>query len=289
MIIHDRSFPHPVLTPFRDDVTPNEFSVETSVSPDADNFYIDVRFLYSNPTLLELVKTGKATHSVHIECKRNFYRELFSFQSDAQHVVIQASELVGRVEVSGFIRAQGPIDDYCVVGAHPDYGNSTFQIHSGDILAVCPTQSFEAYTDYDPLRDISSILIIRRDDERDEGAMTLETNEDRIVATLARRDYERYTDLKADPSMVSVVANQVVVPALLEAVHEIREAGDDEFDEGMADRRWYRSVYMNLKNSGVDLRTKDKPAIEAVQTLLKLPLRRSLQGLIQLNPMDETV
>jgi hypothetical protein len=118
--------------------------------------------------------------------------------------------------------------------------------------------------------------------------MILETNDDRIVATLSRNDFEKYTDLKGDPVFVPLLANQVVVPALLEAVHEIRDAGEDDFEEGMT-RRWYRSVYKKLKDSGVDLRAKDKSAFEALQVLLKLPLRRSLQGLIQLSPMDDNV
>jgi hypothetical protein len=31
MIIQDRSFPHPVLAPFRDDVTPNQFSIGLTI------------------------------------------------------------------------------------------------------------------------------------------------------------------------------------------------------------------------------------------------------------------
>lgn len=286
MIIHDRSFPHPVLAPFRDDVIPNDFSLKVTVSPDADNFYIETHFAYSNPTLIDLVKDGKAIHSVHLECKRNFYREIFSSGEPIQKSTIKASELVGRVEVSGFIRAQLPIDGYRIAGAHPDYEDAKFQIRSGDILAVCPTQYFDAFVDYDPLRNISSILTIRCSDKIDEGPMILDTNDDKIVATLSQKDYRRYTNLKGDPALAPLLANQVVVPVLLEAVHEIRDDNDEAFEEGMA-KRWYRSVYKKLNDLEIDLRTKRNSAIEALQVLLKLPLRRSLEGLIQIDPMDD--
>lgn len=288
MIIRDRSFPHPVLTPFRDDVTPNDFGFTVNVYPDADNFYIDVRFDYSNPSLTVLIGEGKAIHSVHMECMRNFFREIFSFKPMTERITIRASELVGRVEVSGFIKAQDLIESYQISGAHTDYGNAKFQIQPGDILAVAPTQVFDAYVDYDPLKRISSILTICRSEELEEGAMKLDTSGERLIATLSQKDYDRYTDLKADPNLGPLLANQVVVPALLEAVHEIHDTSDDDFELEMA-KRWFRSIFKKLEDDGINIRTADTSAVEAVQLLLKLPLRRSLEGLIQMNPMDDKV
>ncbi len=288
MIIQDRSFPHPVLAPFRDDVTPNAFGFELKVSPDADNFYIDVRFDYSNPSLAALIEDGMATHSLHLECKRNFYREIFSFRNRTEKFTIRASELVGRVEVCGFIRAQSPIGAYQISGSHADYGDEKFEIRPGDVLAVAPAQVFDAYVDYDPLKRISSILTIRRSDDIVEGAMRLDTNDDRIVATLSQQDYDRYTDLKADPALGPLLANQVVVPALLEAVHEIRDTDDENLEFEMT-KRWFRSLYKKLEDLGINVRNPNTPVIEATQSLLKLPLRRSLEGLIQLDPTDDKV
>ena len=188
--------------------------------------------------------------------------------------------------MSGFIKAQVPIESYQISGAHADYADVKFAIQPGDVLAVAPTQGFDAYVDYDPLKRISSILTICRSEEIEEGAMKLDTSGDRIIATLSKKDYDRYTDLKADPNLGPLLANQVVVPALLEAVHEIRETAEEEFELEMA-KRWFRSIYKKLNDVGIKIRTADTSAVEAVQTLLKLPLRRSLEGLIQMNPMDE--
>jgi hypothetical protein len=286
MIIGDRSFPHPVLASFNDDVSPNDFSLTFTAIPDADNYYIDAKFAYSNRTLIDLVKGGRAVHSVHLECKRNFYREIFTFENLSRRLTIKASELVGRVEVSGFITAQRPIDKYQIRGSHSDYGNTKFQIRSGDILAVSATQYFDAFVDYDPLKTISSILTIERAEQDDEGAMKLETTDDRLVATLSQKDYDRYTNLKADPAVGPLLANQVIVPALLEAIHEIGEGSNEAFEDGMT-KRWFRSIYQKLKDSGIDLRTKHHSSLEALQMLLKLPLRRSLEGISQLKPVDD--
>lgn len=288
MIIHDRSYPHPVLAPFRDDVSPNRFEFSVKVSPDADNYYIDVSFDYDNPTLIALIEDKKAVHVVHFECKRNFYRSLFSIPKRSGRLTIPAFELVGRVEVAGFIQAQTAIKPYQIHGAHEDYGANTFQIRTGDVLAVAPSHTFDAYVDYDPLRRISSVLTIRRSDIDEEGPMTLDTTGDKIVATLSQKDYDRYTDLKGDPALGPLLANQVVIPALLEGIHEIRDTPEDDFELEMA-KRWFRSVFKKLADLGVDLRSSDTSSIEAVQTVLKLPLRRSLEGLIQMNPLEEQV
>ena len=136
MIIQDRSFPHPVLAPFRDDVTPNQFSFVLTVKPDADNYYIEVRFDYENPTLSQLLEAGAAIHALHLECKRNFYRQIFTFSNRVHNLTISASDLVGRVEVSGFIKAQTPLTSYQVDGSHQDYGDTSFLVQPGDILAV---------------------------------------------------------------------------------------------------------------------------------------------------------
>jgi len=123
MIIRDRSYPHPVLAPFRDDVSPNKFVFDLAESHDADNYYLDITFDYENPTLTSFIEAGKAIHSVHLECKRNFYREVFSFASKNERITIRTSELVGRIEVSGFIKSQESINDYRISGSHSDYGS----------------------------------------------------------------------------------------------------------------------------------------------------------------------
>jgi hypothetical protein len=286
MITQDRSFPHPVLAPFRDDVIPNKFEFTLAAQPDADNYYLNVAFDYENATLSKLIEEGVAIHAIHLECRRNFFRNIFTFPKRTQTLTIRASELVGRVEVSGFIKAQVGLPSYQIAGSHADYGSATFQIQPGDILAAAESKVFDAFIDYDPLRNITSILTINRSDDMEEGVMKLDTTGNRIVATLSQKDYDRYTALKADPNLGPLLANQVVVPALLEATHEIRNTSEEELELEMS-KRWFRSISNKLDNMGLKLRSSEASPVEAVQGLLKLPLRRSLEGLIRMNPLEE--
>src|SRR5690349_2175625 len=98
MINQEKAYPHPVLTPLRDDVEPNDFELSVVVSADADNYYLEFSFEYSNLTLAELIETGRARHALHLECRRNFFREMFYFRERKSRFVLPASSLVGRVE-----------------------------------------------------------------------------------------------------------------------------------------------------------------------------------------------
>jgi hypothetical protein len=160
-------------------------------------------------------------------------------------------------------------------------------IESGDVLAAAPSLQFEAFIDLDPLKRISSILNIRRSGVEEEGPMSLRLDGHRIDATLSQRDYDRYTALKADPSVGPLLANQVIVPAILEALYYIKATSEEDFEMEM-DRRWFRSVYRKLEEAGMNLRESTSDPLLALQVLLRLPLRRSLEGMIQLNPLEET-
>jgi hypothetical protein len=285
MIIKDRSYPHPVLAPFKDDVLPNRFEFLLNVSPDVDNYYLDFKFEYANATLSSLIENGHAAHSVHVECRQNFYRRIFSFPERSKQHTISSNELVGRVEVTGFIEAQTTLDQYRIEGSHQDYGVSTFRVQLGDVLAVAPSRTFDAYNDYDPLRQISSILDIRRSKDKEEGEMEIDTDDNRIVATLSQRDFDRYTELKPDKTIGPLLANQVVVPAILEAIHEIRSTNEDDAEFAMR-KRWFRSISKKLEDLKIDIRTADASMVKATQAILRLPLRRSLEGLLHMSPLE---
>jgi hypothetical protein len=278
MIAQDKSYPHPVIAPFRDDVTPNDFALALAVEFDADNYYLDVHVTHSNAFLTELIGSGKADFAVHVECRRNFYRHVHRLDRPDSRIAIRTSELVGHVEVTAMVVAQREIIDYRPVGLHDDYGSSRFALRRGDVLAIAKTSTFEAYTEYDPLKRLSSILTIERSESLSEGPMAVETSADRIIATLSQGDYDQYSDLRGDPRLAPVLANQVVLPALLHAVFEMASDNEETYSDGMS-RRWYRSVDAKLRKMNLNIRQGQTPPLEAVQRLLQGPLRRSLTGL----------
>jgi hypothetical protein len=120
MIAHTNSRPHPVLAPFTDDIAPNTCALTLELSHDADWYYFRAAFDYSNPSIATLVAEGKAVHGLHIECRRNYHRELILFAQPSHDFQLSTSAVVGRVDISGFILAQQDLAQLRISGAHPD-------------------------------------------------------------------------------------------------------------------------------------------------------------------------
>jgi hypothetical protein len=281
MRVQDRSWPHPVLAVFRDDVAPNDFSFEFQVRTDKQNFYLEYEIFLSHPGMEKLLEEKTAMLAMHIECRRNFYRVLRTLPEMTGKITVPAAELRGRTELFCCVLAAKDIDSYSIDGQHSDYGTTTFRVQQGDFLAVTESRSFEAFFDFDPLKKISSILNIRRSKTVKEGPMEVILGEQKLVAELSQADYERYVDLRGDTSIVPLLSTQVVVPALMEAVSTIRnlEPGSAGHQEHM-ELRWFRSLSMKLTQLGIDVAHSEYSTTRIVQTVIEMPLRRSLEGLI---------
>ena len=283
MRVQNRSWPHPVLAPFRDDVLPNEFSFTFSVRTDKQNFYLDYEVSIGNDPMRAFVGKKLGLLGMHIECRRNFFRSLRELPDVKGSFTISANDLRGRTEVFCCVLAARDMDDYRIEGQHADYGSLKFKIRHGDFLGVTESQFFEAFFDFDPLKKISSILNIRKSKTTKDGPMEILLGEQKLVAELSQSDYERYVDLKGDTSLIPLLANQVVVPALMEAISTIRTIEPDSAanDEHM-ELRWFRSLSARLKHLNLDLTNSDVSTVKAVQVLIDLPLRRSLAELAKL-------
>src|SRR4051812_34467305 len=126
MRIVDRSLPYPVLSPLRDDVSPNRFELTCSCRSDAKNYYLAYEFGHDIPTLNEQIASGAATYAVHIEGRDCFYRLLYSKCPSKDVIDIPADDVAGTIEVTGFIVAKKDLASYRLPEAHADYGKATF-------------------------------------------------------------------------------------------------------------------------------------------------------------------
>ena len=82
--------------------------------------------------------------------------------------------------------------------------------------------------------------------------------------------------------MAGILANAVVLTALLQALHYLRRLDDVALDEFKASHRWSRLVLAKLEQMGIDvINAGDDGAacLSGAQLLLHGPLRRSLADL----------
>lgn len=275
-----RSWPHPVVSPLCDDVTPNDFDFRLDVLPEHKRWLLGIEAKDDDATLHQYIRNGKASYLLHVECKRTYFRGTFTSQSPRFEMPIGSGLLFGNVEVSLLLVATKDLKAYRHPGQHSDYRNTTFDISIGEPLAVAPSKSFDAFLETDPILKLSSILDIKRGDD-DLRAMKVNCFGDRILVELPTGEFDRYRELRADPAIRGLLATTVVLPALLDAFFYLRTPGLD-LDDFKADHRWSRCVLGRLERMEIDVtnpQSESGVCLEAAQTLLREPLRRSLEDL----------
>jgi hypothetical protein len=267
MRLSQRSYPHPVVGN-GDDVIGSAFQPTIEMTTDKENIYLNVKIICSSETINKAVSDKKANFLIHIECSNTVYRNTFRFLEHEFRVVIPRDDLNLDVEVNTFVTAQVDIPDYRVENAHEDYGDATFAIKAGDILAIGEGYIFPVESDYDSMSRIGSIFKLNESQSAGDQPMQLSFNGDKILILLSKPDMAVYKSLKAQPHLSTMLATIIVMPVLVEALHHLAECSTEDDP-----RRWVRAVSRKLKS--LNIADEVEPIIKA-QILLELPFKRSL-------------
>jgi hypothetical protein len=273
-----RAWPHPVLTPLTDDITPNDFDFDLTVEPLLNDWHITVSGQCSDETLRDRIAKEDAHFLLHLECKRTYFRAAFANRTPAWEISVPDQHLYGNVEASFLIVAARDIDGYRHPQQHADFGNTEFAVAVGEPLAVALTKTFNAYLDIDPILKLSSIIDIKKGGD-DTDVMEVQCEGDRILVTLPPSDFERYKLLRSGPAVRGLLASTVVLPALLQSFNYLRALEPEEFQRFEDEHRWTRSVIPRLDQMSIDLRAgnaAEDVSLRAAQKLLHGPLARSL-------------
>jgi len=279
MEIKPRSFPHPIIAPWSDDVQPYNLNCQFKADHDKENYYFNYEITSENKYILTLLRSGHAQFVIHIECGRTFYRQTVNvtWPKDANKssvtgkIDISAKELIGLTEVSFFICADRDISNYLPDGAHADYENQKFRIENGSFIAICGTYKCNCRQDYDTLQKISSIISFKKDSEREEGPMRVELFSDKLIGKLPVKLHNQYLDLKDRKDNTNILSATLVIPILMEGLACMKDTGGSVSDYG--DYRWFRVLAKKLKDISYDIQTGS--ALEAAQLVLEMPYDRA--------------
>jgi hypothetical protein len=281
MIFNPRSWPHPVLSPLVDDIAGAVFDFKLEALVEYDRWRITTEASMSDPIVAALVESGHAEYLLHLECRRTFHRSVFGSTIPKWEISVAGPDLFGNVEASMLIVAKRDIDGYQHPAQHSDYGQQTFNVSIGEPLAVAESQVFEAFNEPDPLRKLSSLLNIRKGGEA-LVHMQVICEGDRIIAVLPPEEYNHYCSLRDGKLMAGILANAVVLPALLQSLHYLRALDDVSLADFKAGHRWSRLILRRLEEMGInvlDVSGDGAECLLASQRLLRGPLRRSLADL----------
>jgi hypothetical protein len=164
--------------------------------------------------------------------------------------------------------AKKEIKNYKIPQSHNDYGDRSFTVEPGDILAISDAFDFDVDISNDDLRKISSIMVIGVDKKRNEGELDINWHGHKIKIVMPERDFEQYRLLCSNSYAQSILGMVVVVPVLTEAVR-LAVSSDSEFE----DFRWWRCINRRIKDLNID--NKEEP-FKIAQLIIANPISRCL-------------
>jgi hypothetical protein len=264
MRLSERSYPHPVVGN-RDDVPGAAFQAAVEMTTDKQAIYLDATINCSSKTINDLIKKKDARFVMHVECSNTLYRKAFEFDGANYRAQIPIDNLNDAVEVNVFARATRGISGYRVDAANEDYGNVSFELDKGDILAVADGSLFYLDAPFDALSPIGSIMQIQASHEEGDRPMQVEYNAPKIIIYLSKQDFSDYNLLKNMEISVALTTT-IVLPVLIQAIDMARENEDD-------DLRWVRALKRRIELLQLNI---EDDSLELAQKILELPVKRTL-------------
>lgn len=253
-------FPNPVLAAERDDYIEScSFGTvfQTSeIEVTADEIIIPISYSLVCNGLQALIDSEQAVVVVSVKSSAASYSRLFCFPKGetSMRIPIPKFGVVKRIELGGSIIAQTPITGFKCDGEFNDlyFGNSTFEIRKGDILAR--EDSRVIYVDDTELeKPLASIFNINNGHDQEDHILP-DFGGDKVEINLCEPLYKLYTDFIEfnNGALRRYVTGIVVYPVLVEALARICESyqlgnGEDH------DKRWFRAIELKAERKGINL------------------------------------
>lgn len=260
----DIPFPYPVLGSNGD--IDGGFDVTITIDFSIVGFYtLNCGFKLNNEYFENLIKTQQATFIVEIECGATNYRNTFSTRNETKIIKIPDDCVHGRVDVKIYICALKDIPEYKPTGMNLDiYGDDSFEIKSGEIIAIHPSTSFLADPKYDSLNAPVRSFIKLKKSATQAKEMFVDYSGDFIEIELPEDDYKLYRDIHV--SSPALIHSCVVFPVLVDVLHEMKKE-----DNAYSGAVWLDRITQICRDRQINI----EDPIVAAQKLLGLPLNRT--------------
>ena len=285
MEIRTKLYPYPVLAYYTNDFKKgNVFSVEAI--PEIDGFKQQLVFnmTLKNPDLQSLITEGKAEIIYHLECAQTGYREYLSVSEPTTVYPIKEANISGRLQVCPFILAKCDLDNYTNSEVVDELSGLSFQVETGNILAVAKQINVKVKKKTDDLRSLPSIINVILNGDSTEKYMVIDYDGKLINVLLPDEEWNRIDTLSANNALRPVINCLIAVPALsfvLSRLQRMSVSDRQSLDDD--ERTWYDCIKRSLLNIfKIDVESTDfdnMDALKLAQQLVNGPLNHALQCL----------
>ena len=268
------SLPYPVLGIY-DDVYPllgDDCIQMSDPVKTATEYQFGIDLKQGNKDIAQLVNEGKAEYACEVTCRVTFLRRCYKSSTPHFDITLGRTEVNGRIEFQCFIATCQPIPNYSNDDFNEDYHGFTFDLETGDMLAVFPLAWWNTNVKFDKLYAAGSFMqIVEAGDGIDKIWFNL--NEDRILIELPHDLFVQYQ--RIGNSFPEVIHSSLVHNALVYALSNL-----SEYQE--SGKLWADSLQLRLAELHVltsELKNDMSLVYKAADMLLQDPYKRMLDSL----------
>ena len=268
------SYPYPVLD--RSDDVDSEFTMSnTRMMSLVESMQFDFEVQLTDDDLRKQLLQGNAKLVMKWRCAETFrlgqvtphlVQELA--RTKKYTVAIPQDEIDGPVNLELQIVAAVAIPEYQLSKQNEDYGDTSFSIQPGDVLALGGYTTVQARKLYDPMQPpLESCFEFKEDEQLPSGIQLEFSNQDHVVVWIASATFRDFVALRSRPDF-QIAA--VMLPALMATLTYMKhEAQPEDLAE---ERAWHKALSKLIEKHKVD----SKSVIEQAQAILEDPIGRSV-------------
>ena len=268
------SLPYPVLGIY-DDVYPL-LGVDCIQMSDpvktATEYQFGIQLNQKNKGIARLVAEGKAEYACEVTCRGTFLRRCYKSSTPHFDITLGRTEVNGRIEFQCFIATCQPLPNYSNDDFNEDYHGFTFDLETGDMLAVFPLAWWNTNVKFDKLYAAGSFMqIVEAADGIDKTWFNL--SENRILIELPHDLFVQYQ--RIGNSFPEVIHSSLVHNALVYALSNL-----SEYQE--SGKEWADSLLIRLAELHIlpnELKNDMSLVYRAADMLLQDPYKRMLDSL----------
>lgn len=273
------AYPYPVLTAYSDDVQPALVEENVQVGEmqinDNNDYVLPLTLILEDQQLLQLITDGKAEYTFDINCPASLYRRCINSNHNEVKIDFPFKRVSGVVKIRPYVIAKTAFS-YQNSAFHPDYGNESFEIEKGDVLAIFNEITYDFEINYNQLKAFSSIMFIRKSEDENERDIHYLMDEPKIVIVLPVDKFDKYNQFKADPQYTNAVHASLAQNALLAVLMQT-----DWNDEDPQEPLWKRTIRYRVAHEEELMPYKDltnqENLVIIAQKLLGDPIQRMFE------------
>jgi hypothetical protein len=263
-----RAFPYPVLRPDVDDYTDGDLQATIDFQPSGATIEAEVTFALSVPSILKLIKTGKAKYVVVFACRDTYLRKSVTSGKPKFSASFKTGELRGQVVIYPYIVATSKIKNYKSKLINQEFGKGPFQYEKNELIAVDRPQ--EVYIDRDLFKPITSVfeMIESQNLQGSEWQIKLDSPKVQILASSELK--EKIDIARGGTKGKAILINSIYFSAVMQCITVLKYEPDE-----YADYKWAQVFKQKCEDMHINISA--HPECVTAQRLLKAPFAKVVE------------